>query len=222
MIRIVFENKDLLIVDKPPGLQTEPDRNNHPNLLDECSKFYSLKSSSSLYLINRLDRPTGGLIVLSKKKSLCAKWQNAWNTSQIRKFYYAVVQGTLESNEQTLSHFLWKDHKNFKAIISSEKLSEQHKHCQLHYKVVQQMNDHSLLEIELLTGRYHQIRAQLSYIGHPVWNDSLYGANAVISEKIIGLYCTGLTIDVPGLDIGNYNCELIDHPAFDPFVKFKH
>ena len=219
MIRIVFEDDNLLIVDKPPGLQTEPDRNNHPNLLDELIKNYPRSRSGSLFLINRLDRPTGGLIVLSKKKSLCAKWQNAWNTSQIRKFYHAVVQGIFESNEQTLSHFLWKDHKNFKAIISTEKLSEQHKHCQLHYKVVQQNNDHSLLEIELLTGRYHQIRAQLSYIGHPVWNDSLYGANAVISEKIIGLYCTGLSIHVEGLLIGSYNCNPFNHSAFRPFEK---
>ncbi|NOT36206.1 MAG: RNA pseudouridine synthase [Saprospiraceae bacterium] len=212
-VKIVFENNDLIIIDKPFGLQVEPDKNNHPNLLHTIIDQQKLKDK--LFVVNRIDRPTSGLVVFAKKKSACTFLQSEWTSNNVRKKYLAIVQGQLSNGSQLLQHFIYKDFKLHRAIVSDTKVNDDYKECKLQYNVLTYNNDWSLLEIELLTGRYHQIRAQLSYIGHPIWNDILYGAEKKMDDSCIGLHCYYNSFKISGTSaVKTFSALPMMHPAF--------
>ena len=187
-INIVFENVDLIVLNKPFGLQVEPDKNGHPSLLQEAIEHYKIKEDKKLFVVNRIDRPTSGLVIFAKKKKAYLDLQKQWAENLVFKSYLVVVNGSLELEEDDLRHFVVKDLKNYKALVYDEYVNSDCKEAILKYKILQKTDSQSLLEVVLKTGRYHQIRAQLAHIGHPVWNDVLYGAPKIIEEVCIGLH----------------------------------
>lgn len=221
-LNIVFENHDLIIVDKPSGLQVEPDKNNHPNLLNILQNKPGLNQENhKLFVVNRIDRPTSGLVIFAKKKSVCTFLQSLWANNEVQKKYYAVVQGSPSESHSTLSHYIYKDFKQHKAIVSTQQVDDNYKECKLNYKKLNSNSRYSLLEILLLTGRYHQIRAQMSFIGHPIWNDVLYGAEKVIDESIIGLHCFSNTLKISASgNPATFQSFPEEHQAFIQFLDF--
>ncbi len=218
-IQIVVEDSDLLIVNKPYGLQVEPDIKGNSNLLDEVKAFIQWPSQKDLFLVNRLDRPTSGLVVLAKKKSMLNILQSVWSQQKVTKKYLAVVEGNIVPDLKRVRHFLYKDTAQFKSIVSENKLNRFYKECILDYKFLKNQHNLSLLEVQLLTGRYHQIRAQFGFLGHPIWNDTLYGGVQVSKEVCIGLHSYSLEINLPTAQ-KPIQCKIMPslHPAFQSFL----
>lgn len=192
---IFFENDDYIIINKPAGLNADVDRQGNDNvqnkIADYLHKNNPQKKSLFSQVVNRLDRPVSGLMICAKKKSILKYFNQQLSEASIHKYYLAVVEGSPESNQKILKHQLKKSTTQFKAITASAE-DPNAKEAILSYQLLDTTNKFSLLLIKLHTGRYHQIRFQLSEIACPIWNDHLYGAQKVSHEISIGLSCIAL------------------------------
>lgn len=191
-LNILYEDKNILIIDKKPGLIVHPDKNlQFDCLINRIKKYlYSkneynpdLENSFSPALVNRIDRNTSGIVMSAKNSQSLKILNEALKLRHIKKYYLCIVNGKMPKKEETLKDFLKKDKRNNKVTIRNNN-SYKDKYIQTKYKVIQEKNNLSLLEIDLLTGRTHQIRAHLSSIDHPIIGDQKYGDSAV--NKIYG------------------------------------
>ena len=182
---ILFEDKHILVIDKPAGLQVERDRFGHPSLEEDVANYLE-KYHRNHYvgIVHRIDRPVNGVIVLAKTLSLLKLLQRQMMEDGWVKIYRAVVVGAMPSPMGKLEHYLLKDTKQKKAIIFEDEQPETKK-SSLHYAVLEEKDERSLLEIQLITGRYHQIRAQLGHIGRAIIGDRLYGSTIELENKIM-------------------------------------
>ena len=161
-LNALYEDNHLLVVNKPAGMLTQG--NEVEDGLEEILK----KSYRFLHSVHRLDRPVSGIVVFAKSSKALSRLNASQRDGKWTKKYLARVEGKLEG-EKTLTHRLI--HGDRKAEIN-----EDGKLASLHYTVIQNDRESSLLEITLQTGRYHQIRIQLSSIGHPILGDKKYGS----------------------------------------------
>ncbi len=175
--QIIFEHKDFCVVFKPHGLNTDQDKQGNPSLEAWLAEYYKNK----IYLVHRLDRPASGLLLCAKKKSALQFLQQNWNF--FSKKYLAIVEGVILEDHNTLEHFHFKDLKNFRALIRNKPITG-YKPCSLKWKKLQVSQNTTLLEIELITGRYHQIRAQMAHIGHPILGDIFYGSSTKLYNNL--------------------------------------
>lgn len=175
-LEIVYENKDIVIILKPKNIETISE-NGETDLIEKVSKQLNLK----LYAVHRLDRNTIGLVIFAKnidaKKSLDVAIKNR----KLEKFYIAKVCGEINKSEEKLTAFLKKDDKKSLVFVSDKSLSG-YEEIKTNYKKVQSDGEFSILEVELVTGKTHQIRAHLSHIGYPILGDEKYG-NTEINKK---------------------------------------
>lgn len=182
---ILFEDKDILVVDKPAGLQVERDRFGHPSLEEEVQNYLEkYHRNHYLGIVHRIDRPVNGVIILAKTLSILKKLQIQMQEDDWEKMYRGVVVGSMPSEMGRLEHYLVKDPKQKKALIFDEMVPDSKKST-LRYAVMDEREGKSLLEIQLITGRYHQIRAQLGHIGNPIVGDRLYGSKIELENKIL-------------------------------------
>jgi len=200
---IVFENNDYIIVNKPAGLLAEEDPSNNINVRKLLEGYLqqnqSWKKQSICQLVNRLDKPVGGLMICAKKASILKALQQQFQKRMVKKKYLAIVEGRPKAKSAVLTNYLLKSQSGFKAIASDANNPEA-KLAKLRYEVVENKGEYSLLQLDLWTGRFHQIRFQLSHLGHPIWNDAWYGAKKIIEELRIGLfsYSIGFTDPASG------------------------
>lgn len=195
---IIFNDKYVTVVSKPYGLQCEPDKNGHPNLVDELRKYLNKTNQPAKVLqpVNRLDRPVGGLTLFAKTPTALRTLNSMQESRDIKKIYTATVEGLLETRKGLLEHFLFKDLLQKRAIIYAERKPDT-KPCSLAYSVLEMGADTTMVEIQLYTGRYHQIRAQFAYIGHPIVGDAYYGAQKPYRPNAICLRATMLAFRHP-------------------------
>lgn len=174
-LTIVYEDRDILIADKPAGLLTsstklERIKTAHYSLTDYVRKGYS-KSFKQLYLVHRLDRDASGLLVFAK--SVDAKYFLIEHWHETKKTYLAVVHGKIGKASDTISSYLVENETSYNVYSTRDTTLGKLSHTA--YKVLKETRDYSLLEIDLLTGRKHQIRVHLSELGHPIVGDQRYG-----------------------------------------------
>ncbi len=177
MIRVLFEDNHLLIVEKPPGLLTQPSEGSTDSLEEQAKQYIKVKYEKPgavfLHAVHRLDKPVGGIVVFAKTSKALSRLNESQREKSWKKIYQAEVEGTLKEKSGVLVHYL--KHDDFKTLVS-DKVQGGYKLSKLSYKVVEEKRNCSVLEIELDTGRYHQIRAQLSAAGHPIVGDQKYGS----------------------------------------------
>lgn len=182
-IKILYEDNHLLVVIKPANMPVCKDSSKDKDLLNILKEYlkekYHKPGNVYLGLVHRLDRPVEGIMVFAKTSKAASRLSKQINNNEFKKTYYAVVKGTPKEKE-ILKDYLKKDEKTNKSFISNEidgKLSE------LAYTLIKSKNNLSLIKINLLTGRHHQIRVQLSNQNHALYGDHKYNKDFINDNK---------------------------------------
>lgn len=185
-IEVVYEDVNILLVDKPQGLVVHEDNENTVDTLINRVKHYLYEKKEYIpeqelsfvpALCNRIDRNTCGIVIVAKNASTLRIMNEKIKNREIIKKYLCLVLGYLPKPAATLTHFLEKDAAENKVILY-DKPNPKTKTAVTQYKVLSQKSGLSLVDINLKTGRTHQIRAQMAHIGHPLLGDGKYGINA--------------------------------------------
>lgn len=205
-MQILFEDYYLLAVNKPAGLSSESGKERHPSAEQEALMYFTrqlqersaskrLKATPYLRAVHRLDRAAGGVLLFAKTKTALSSLMEQFEKGTVQKVYHAVTEVRPPAETGTLSHWLKKDPEGRKAIIT-EKEQRGSQFCKLEYKVLETKGKNTLLEIRPQSGRFHQIRAQLAFIGCPIAGDVLYGGKPW-REHEIKLHAVRLTCRHP-------------------------
>ncbi|MDO5014852.1 MAG: RluA family pseudouridine synthase [Clostridia bacterium] len=180
-VDIIYEDENFIFIFKPEGLPTHYSKNFNDNLTDRVKKYLFEKNNNliendyfnTLSPLNRLDTNTVGIVIFAKNRPAMLFFEKLQKEKKIKKFYLAEVEGKLQKKSAMLSNYYIKDHKNNRAIILDKDKQGASK-ISLKYRVIKEYSDSSIVEINLLTGKSHQIRAQFSHIGHALVGDTKY------------------------------------------------
>lgn len=190
--QILFEDNHIIIINKKAGQLVQGDKTGDISLLDEVKSYikqkYSKPGNVFAGLVHRIDRPTSGIVIFAKTSKALTRLTEMIKKREIKKTYWAVVKKNEIPETQRLVHYLKKNEKNNKAIIFNTSSAQSgSKEAILTYKIIKKSDHYLLLEIDLETGRHHQIRAQLSAIKCPIKGDLKYGADRSNSDGSIHL-----------------------------------
>ena len=192
-LNIVYEDDNIMLIDKKVGMIVHEDESEKFNTLISHIKAYLYQKgeynpedeqSFSPALCNRIDRNTGGIVIAAKNAAALRVINEKIKSREIKKYYLCMVQGHIKPEAGTLTAYLQKNETQNRVYISDTP-KDGYKKCVTKYKTIGATADASYLEIDLITGRTHQIRAQMAHIGHPLAGDGKYGTNEF--NKKIGL-----------------------------------
>lgn len=207
--QILYEDNHLLVINKKVGQLVQGDKTGDQSLLDSIKNFIKTRDQKPgnvfLGLVHRIDRPTSGLVIYAKTSKALSRLTQMVKNREIQKTYWALVPKEMIPQSQRLVHFLKKNEKNNKAIVFPRE-TEGAKEAILSYSVLKILDNYQLLEIDLETGRHHQIRAQLSKIGIPIKGDLKYGAPRSNPDGGISLHARKLEFVHP---VTKENIEII-------------
>lgn len=219
---ILYEDEFLICVVKPSGIPTQPDKTGDMDMVTFLNQYLNEQKCKTSYigLIHRLDRPVGGILIFSKKKSIDYKLYRMLQENKIKKDYLSVVCGNAKQRD-ILENYLLKNGKTNLSFVVDKKVKNAKKSV-LTYEKLQMIKEegqyYSLLKITLLTGRHHQIRVQLSYAGIPIWGDQKYNLLKKWQKgNILALWAYQLIFKHP---ITNKDILLKYFPNNEPFSRF--
>jgi 23S rRNA pseudouridine955/2504/2580 synthase len=186
-LNAVYEDENVILLDKSVGILSHPDDNEYNDTLISRVKRYlyekgefdpKKENSFTPALVNRIDRNTGGLVIAAKNSESLRILNEKLKNREIKKYYLCVIHGIPEKKSGCLISYMIKDEKNNKVRVYDSEVPGS-KTMNSEYRVLDEKNGLALVEVELHTGRTHQIRAQFSHIGHPLLGDGKYGTNAL-------------------------------------------
>jgi 23S rRNA pseudouridine1911/1915/1917 synthase len=190
-LQVLFEDNHIVIVNKRSGDITQGDKTGDKPLSDVVKEYIKKKYDKAgnvfLGVVHRLDRPTSGVIIFARTSKALERLNKMLRDKIISKTYWAVIKNHPEKEKNTLINYLKKNPKNNKSSVYTKEITDSKKAI-LHYNVIKKLDNYSLVEIDLETGRHHQIRAQLSFIGFPIKGDLKYGFNRSNKDGSIHLH----------------------------------
>ncbi|MCX6723153.1 MAG: RluA family pseudouridine synthase [Candidatus Staskawiczbacteria bacterium] len=221
-IKIIYEDNDVLVVDKPEGIVVFPEgeslKSGEKTLIDELiEKYPELKNAGDAPrygIVHRLDKDTSGVLLVAKSTEALLFLQKQFKNREVEKKYVCLVEGEIKDDKgeiKTLIARSPKDGRKQKVYLENEPHPESAREAITEYKVLEDFKDYTLLEVEIKTGRRHQIRCHFSYLQHPVAGDKLYGFKNSKTPKGLTrqfLHAQKLKIQLPGGETKEFLSEL--------------
>lgn len=200
MLDIIYEDNHLIVLNKPVGKLVQGDSTGDEPLSESIKSYikekYNKPGNVYLGVVHRLDRPTSGVLVFAKTSKALSRLNKQFSKRETEKTYWALVKNKPEKSKDRLEHFLKRNPKQNKSFAYPKEIPDSKKAI-LNYKIIKELNNYYLLEINLETGRHHQIRSQLSFIGCPIKGDLKYGAKRSNADGGIHLHSRKLCIEHP-------------------------
>lgn len=197
---ILFEDNHLIAVNKPTGLLVQVDQTGDASLEEMLKSYLKIKynkpNEAFLGVIHRLDRPVSGMVLFAKTSKALVRMNEAFKQRKVQKTYWALVRNAPPQPEGTLIHWL-KKHSSKNVVTAHQTEVKDSQRAELHYQLIHQNNGYSLLEINPITGRSHQIRVQLSSMQCPIVGDNKYGYPRANKDKSICLHSRSLAFEHP-------------------------
>jgi 23S rRNA pseudouridine1911/1915/1917 synthase len=199
-LQVLFEDNHIVIVNKRAGDITQGDKTGDKPLSEVVKEYikdkYNKPGDVFLGVVHRLDRPTSGIIIFARTSKSLERLNKMLRDKTIHKTYWAVVKNHPKKEKDTLINYLRKNPKNNKSKAYTKEI-EGSKKAVLHYTVLKKLDNYSLIEIDLETGRHHQIRTQLSTIGSPIKGDLKYGFDRSNKDGSIHLHARKIKFTHP-------------------------
>ena len=197
---VLFEDNHIIIVNKASGEIVQGDKTGDKPLSEIVKEYlkekYNKPGNVFCGVTHRLDRPTSGVVIFAKTSKALSRLNEMFRDDKVDKIYWAIVKNSPPKHEDSLFHWLIKNEKNNKSTAYDK---EKHgtKKAVLHYKIISTSEKYFLLEVNLETGRHHQIRTQLAKIGCPIKGDLKYGANRSNADGSISLHARAISFNHP-------------------------
>jgi len=199
-LQVLYEDNHIIIVNKRAGDIVQGDKTGDTPLSDVVKAYikdkYNKPGNVYLGTVHRLDRPTSGIVIFAKTSKVLPRLNKLFLSKDIQKTYWAVVKNSPLKLEDTLVHWLKKNPKNNKSYSHSKEIKDSKKAI-LHYKIIRKLDNYTLLEVNLETGRHHQIRTQLAHVGSPIKGDLKYGFDRSNKYASIHLHARHITFIHP-------------------------
>jgi len=199
-LQVLFEDNHLIVINKRPGDIVQGDKTGDKPLSDTVKAYLKkkYKKPGNVYLgvVHRLDRPTSGIVVFAKTSKALPRLNKMFAEKDAKKTYWAVVKNRPDEPEKNLIHWMKRNTKQNKSYANSKEVNDSKKAI-LTYKLIKKLENYYLLEIDLETGRHHQIRSQLTAIGCPIKGDLKYGFNRSNENGSIHLHARKLKLMHP-------------------------
>lgn len=197
---ILYEDNHIIIINKKAGVLVQGDKTGDTPLMDLVKDYMKVKydKPGNVFcgVTHRLDRPTSGIVVFAKTSKALTRLNDMFRHDQIKKTYWAIVKRLPEKPEATLTHYLIKNERTNKSTAHDVEKPKTKKSV-LHYRLIARSDNYHLLEVDLETGRHHQIRCQLSKIGSPIKGDLKYGAERSNPDGSISLHARSISFTHP-------------------------
>jgi 23S rRNA pseudouridine1911/1915/1917 synthase len=197
---VIFEDNHLIGVNKGSGDIVQGDKTEDTPLSDKVKDYLRIKYNKTgnvfCGIIHRIDRPVSGVVVFAKTSKALTRMNQLIHDRQIQKRYWAIVKRPPKEPNATLIHYLFKDERNNKVLVSREP-RDGYLRAELNYEIIASSESYFLIEIDLITGRHHQIRAQLAAIGSPIKGDLKYGSPRSNQDASICLHARSLSFIHP-------------------------
>ncbi len=194
-LNIHFEDDDLIIINKPPGMVVHPGSGNYSGTLLNGISYYLKEKNPAIDeevlprfgLVHRIDKNTSGLLVLAKSDKAMRQLAKQFYDHTVKRQYIALVWGDMEQDEGTIIAHVGRNQR-FRKLFEAYPDGDHGKEAITHYKVLERFNYVTLVQCVLETGRTHQIRVHMKYIGHPLFNDDFYGGDRIVKGTIFSKY----------------------------------
>ncbi len=186
---ILFEDNHLIIINKKPGILVQGDITGDISLIEITKDYiknkYNKKGNVFLGLVNRIDRPTSGIVIFAKTSKALSRMNEILRNREIQKIYWLIISNKFASNNGKIEGWFRKNSKQNKSYFFESQVTNS-KFGSLSYKKLKTLDNYCLVEVELITGRHHQIRCSFSELGYPIQGDLKYGSKR--SNKDGGIY----------------------------------
>lgn len=199
-LQVIYEDNHLIVINKCVGDIVQGDKTGDKPLSEVVKEYlkekYNKPGAVYLGVVHRLDRPTSGLVLFAKTSKALTRLNEAFKNRDTQKTYWAIVKGITPKDSETLVHYLVRNPKNNTSKAHLKEIKDSKK-SSLTYTILSKLKSYTILEVDLHTGRHHQIRSQLSAIGFPIKGDLKYGFDRSNLDGGIHLHARKLTLEHP-------------------------